>query len=214
MIEQDYFMRMVSMLASMLARILFLKNQKDYPASLLEIQSTGRTLLGIDHTLIRQCTVPQLMSLLGTDPALAIPKAYILGRLLKEEAEIRAETGEEAEAGALMLKSLELLVDSWLQDGKALTDDHTHHIEELLARIEGSSVPPGLLEKIMTYHEATGHFDRAENVLFDILAARPDFARDGLEFYRRLLTKSDDDLRAGNLPRDEVMEGIAEIKAR
>ena len=94
MIEQDYFMRMVSMLARMLARIIFLKNQKDFPHALLEIQTTGRTLLGIDHSIIHQFSPAQLMVLLGTDPSLAIPKAYILGLLLKEEAEIRSMMGE------------------------------------------------------------------------------------------------------------------------
>jgi hypothetical protein len=54
----------------------------------------------------------------------------------------------------------------------------------------------------------------AENVLFDILAATPEFSTEGLQFYRRLLTKSDEDLRAGNLPREEILEGIAELKTR
>jgi hypothetical protein len=51
-------------------------------------------------------------------------------------------------------------------------------------------------------------------VLFDILAATPGFAPEGMQFYRRLLMKSDGDLRAGNLPREEVLEGIAELKTR
>lgn len=214
MIEQDYFMRMVSMLAKMLTSILFLKNQKDFPRALLEIQSTGRTLLGIDHTLVRQLSPAQLMVLLGTDPSLAIPKSYILGLLLKEEAEIRSMMGEEDEAGLLNLKSLELLIDAWLQEGKALAPEHTDRVDALLAGLAGCALPPGLLEKVMSYHEGTGHFDRAENVLFDILAATPDFAPEGLQFYRRLLMKSDHDLRAGNLPREEVLEGIAELKTR
>jgi hypothetical protein len=214
MIEQDYFMRMVSMLATMLAKIIFLKNKKDFPHALLEIQATGRTLLGIDHLLIRQCSPAQLMSLLGMDPSLAIPKAYILGLLLKEEADIRSMTGEEGEAGLLNLKSIELLLDAWLREGTALAPGHTEHIDALLAQLEGDAFPPELLEKIMSYHEGTGHFDRAENVLFDLVAAKPEFAPEGLQFYRRLLMKSDGDLIAGNLPRDEVLEGIAKLKTR
>jgi hypothetical protein len=214
MIEQDYFMRMVSMLAKMLARIVFLKSQKDFPHALLEIQATGRTLLGIDSTLIRQFSPAQLMVLLGTDPSLAVPKSYILGLLLNEEAEIRSMMGEEDEAGLLRLKSLELLIDAWLQEGKALSPEHTDHVDALLAGLAGYMIPGGLLEKAMAFHEGTGRFDRAENALFDILAATPEFAPEGLRFYGRLLMKSDVDLRAGNLPREEVMEGIAELKTR
>ncbi len=214
MIEQDYFMRMVSMLARMLARIIFLKNQKDFPHALLEIQATGKTLLGIDPTLIRQFNPAQLRVLLGTDPSLAIPKAYILGLLLKEEAAIRSMMGEESEAGLLNLKSLELLIDAWLQEGKGLSPEHAHHVDALLAELAGSALPAELLEKVMSYHEGTGRFDKAEDVLFEILAASPDFALEGLQFYRRLLMKSDGDLLAGNLPREEVLQGIAELKIR
>jgi hypothetical protein len=213
-IEQDYFMRMVSMLAGMLTRILFLKNQRDFPHALLEVQATGRTLLGIDNTLIRQFSPAQLKVLLGTDPSLAIPRSYILGLLLKEESEIRSMMGEEDEAGLLNLKSLELLIDAWLGEGKALAPGHTDNVDSLLAGSGGSALPPGLLEKVMAYHEGRGHFDMAENVLFDILAATPEFSTEGLQFYRRLLTKSDEDLRAGNLPREEILEGIAELKTR
>ena len=205
-------MRMVSMLAKMLASIVFLKNQKDFPRALLEIQATGRTLLGIDHTLVRQFNSAQLMVLLGTDPSLAIPKAYILGLLLKEEAEVRSMMGEAGEAGLLNLKSLELLIDAWLQEGKSLAPEHTDHVDALLAVLAGCALPPELLEKIMSYHETRGHFDRAENVLFDILAATPEFTPEGLKFYSRLLMKSDGDLLSGNLPREEVMEGIRELK--
>jgi hypothetical protein len=214
MIEQDYFMRLVSMLAKMLTRIMFLKNQKDFPNALLEIQSACRTLVGIDHVLISECSASQLMTLLGTDPSLAIPKAYILGLLLKEEAAVRSATGSDDDALRLLLKSLELLVEVWLRDGKALAPEHTGYIDALLAQLSAYALPPEMLEKVLLYYEGRGQFDRAENVLFDILAAKPQFAPEGLQFYRRLLMKSDDDLRAGNLPREEVLEGIAEIKTR
>ena len=214
MIEQDYFMRMVSMLATMLARILHLKKEKDFPRALLEIQTASRTLLGIDHSIIRQFSPVQLRALLGTDPSLAIHRAYILGLLLKEEADIRRMTGDEDEACLLGLKSLELLIDAWLNEGKALTPEHGNVVDALLSGLSGYPIPPGLLQKIMSYHEETGRFDRAENVLFEILAGSPEFAPEGLQFYRRLLLKSDQDLSAGNLPRDEVMEGIAQIKNR
>jgi hypothetical protein len=213
-IEQDYFMRMVSMLANMLARVIFLKNKKDFPLALREIQSAGNTLLGIDGTLIRGCSPRQLRDLLGTDPSLAVPKIYILGLLLKEESEVRAAAGEGDESVLLALKSLELLVDAWLEDEKALAPEHTKAVDALLAGLSGYALPGELLEKVMAWYEGTGRFDRAEDVLFDIVALSPGFAAAGMEFYRRLLMKSDEDLRDGGLPRDEVLEGIADLKAR
>jgi hypothetical protein len=36
----------------------------------------------------------------------------------------------------------------------------------------------------------------------------------GVDFYARLRQRSDADLAAGNLPRDEVEAGLAEVRAR
>jgi len=207
-------MRMVSMLAGVLARIVFLKNTKDFPLALEEIRIACSTLLGMDGTLIRECSPGQLRGLLGTDPSLAVPRTYILGLLLKEESEIRAAAGEDGEAVLLALKSLELLLDAWLEDGKALAPDHAPAIGSILERLSGFALTGELLSKIMTWYELTGRFDRAEDVLFDIVALTPAFASEGMQFYRRLLLKSDEDLQAGNLPRDEILEGIADLKTR
>ncbi|HTY59644.1 MAG TPA: DUF6483 family protein [Bacteroidota bacterium] len=214
MIEQDYFMRMVSMLAAMLSRIVLLKNQKDFPRAILELQTTARTLLGIDAVLINTCSSEQLGVLLGTDPSLAVPKVYILGLLLKEEADIRSMTGEEQESASLRTKALELLLDAWLREGKPAAPGHDEAVESLLALLAAYALPSPLLEKVMAWHEAEGRFDKAENILFDIVAAVPEFAEEGLRFYRRLLGKSDRDLAAGNLPREEILEGIAGLKTR
>ena len=74
MIEQDYFMRMMSVLAALLARILFYKQKRDFPRALLEIENTGKTLLGVDRMLIGQLSASQLMGLFGADLTAAVPK--------------------------------------------------------------------------------------------------------------------------------------------
>ena len=212
MIEQDYFMRMISELGRVLSRISFLKGQKDFPRAVLEIQTSGRTLLGIDHTIISSLSASQLRTLLGTDPALAVPRAYILGLLIEEEADIRSLMGEDSDA--MRVKSLELLLDAWLDEEKPLGEGHTARIDALLERLADFAPGAELLEKVMAFQERNGRYDRAENALYDILAAKPEFAPDALRFYRRLLLKSDAELAAGNLPREEVLEGMAGVKIR
>jgi len=211
-IEQDYFMRMVSELGRVLSRIFSLKQQKDFPRAVLEIQTSGKTLLGIDPAIISSLSAEQLRGLLGTDPALAVSRAYILGLLLAEEAEIRSMMGEQADM--MREKSLELLLDAWLDDGKPLAPEHTPRLDALLERLAGCALPPELLAKVMAFQEINSRFDKAENALYDILASRPDFAPEALQFYRRLLLKSDEELGRGNLPREEVLEGMAGIKTR
>src|SRR5512135_2013770 len=101
MIEQDYFMRMISMLTQMLAKIILHKDLKEFPQALLEIDNTGKTLLGIDRTLIRQLSGPQLMQLFGSDLTVALPKSYVLAIILKEEADTRGLMGESEESAEL-----------------------------------------------------------------------------------------------------------------
>jgi len=211
-IEQDYFMRMISELGRIMSRILFMKEQRDFPRAVLEIQTAARTLLGIDHVIISSMSAAQLRGLLGTDPALAVPRAYVLGLLLAEEADVRALMGEEADL--LRAKSLELLLDAWRDEEKPLGQDHTQRIDALLARLSGRLLPSELLKKVLAFQEWNGRFDRAENTLYDILDSTPEFAPEALQFYRRLLLRSDAELAAGNLPREEVLEGMAGVKPR
>jgi hypothetical protein len=70
---------------------------------------------------------------------------------------------------------------------------------------------------LMIYHEQEGHFAKAEDGLFAMLEAAPDNREAlaiGLAFYHRLQALSDETLLMGNLPRDEVEAGLAELLAR
>jgi len=59
-----------------------------------------------------------------------------------------------------------------------------------------------------------GRYAKAENALYAILDSHAGFADEGRRFYERLLTKSDEQLAAGNLPREEVLEGMSNLHRR
>jgi len=212
MIEQDYIMRMINMMVAMLARLIRHKNKKEFPQALLEIETTGRTLLGIDRDFIRSLSPAQLMELFGSDLSVALPKLYILALLLKEEADVRALMGEETDP--LRVKSLCLLIDTLLKGGEPVESRHTQIIEELIGTFHNRALPADTLNRLIQYYEHTGRFDRAENVLYDLLEADPDYAGEGVLFYRRLLQRSDAELEAGRLPRNEVADGLAWLQER
>lgn len=70
---------------------------------------------------------------------------------------------------------------------------------------------------LLAVHEAAGRFDKAEDALFRAVALEPPgveqiIAR-GREFYASLLGRSDDELRDGGLPREEVRESLSELEA-
>jgi hypothetical protein len=212
MIERDYIMRMIQVLTAALARIVFLKKAKDFPRALLEIQTTGRTLLGVDRTLLRHLSPSQLMEIFGSDFTVAAPKSYVLGILLAEEADVHHLMGEQDEADQCHLKSLCLLIDTLLKSGEPIEPEHPARIDEVIRKLDGATLPPDVQARVFRYLEWMGRFDKAENMLYEVLEHDPGFKEEGLGFYRRLLQKSDSDLQAGNLPRNEVEEGLEHLQ--
>lgn len=211
MIERDYFMRMISILTQMIARILFLKNKMEFPKALQDIKTTSKTLLGVDEELMQRLSPAQIMQLFGSDLTVAVPKSYVAAILFKEEAEVRALMGEEDEPARLYLRSLMLLLDVYEWAKEPIEHDHPQAIEDVLEKLQGFILPTELLEKLFRYRERIGQFDKAENVLYDILDVKPEFKAEGVLFYKRLLEKKDDELSKGGLPREEVTEGMEQL---
>jgi len=214
MIERDYIMRMINMMIAMLVRMIGYKNKKEYPEALLDIQATGKTLLGIDRTLVDHFSVSQLMQLFGSDLSVAVPKSYVLGVLLKEEAEIRELMADTIAAEDIYRKSLSLLIETYLSSGEPVEPRHLELTDAILEKLSRHPHPPDILERIFRYEEAMGRYAKAENALYTLLDTRRELVNEGIAFYERLLTKSDEQLAAGNLPRDEVLEGMSSLKRR
>jgi hypothetical protein len=212
MIERDYVMRMINILVAMIARILMYKQKKDFPAALREIEATGRTLLGVDRNLVSQFSPAQLMDLFGADLTVAVPKAYALAILLKEEADVVRQMGDQAESDRLNLRSLSLFLDTLFKGEIPVEPRHLELIGQVLESLRGCTLPADMLVKVFRFHERMGNYDRAENTLFEILEVQPEFREEGLWFYRRLMEKPDAELEAGNLPRSEVVESMREIE--
>ena len=69
---------------------------------------------------------------------------------------------------------------------------------------------------LITFCEASGAFGAGEDALFralEIVGPYPDLIKRGEDFYRSLLQLSDEELRAGNLPRTEILDSLQELQA-
>jgi hypothetical protein len=214
MIQRDYLMRMINMMITMLLRLVGFKEAKEYPKAILEIQTTGKALLGMDWDLVQAFSVSQMMQLFGSDLSVAVPKAYIVAVLLKEEAEIRGLMSGDEASMPLYEKSLDLLLETYLQFNEPVEERHQEFTDDVLAVIRRRSLPVDLLRKIFAYEDLLGRYANAEDALFRIISVEPEFAADGIRFYERLLKRSREELSTGGLPREEVLDGLAELKSR
>jgi hypothetical protein len=69
-----------------------------------------------------------------------------------------------------------------------------------------------LLEKLFAYYEQAGKYDEAEDVVFDLVATNTEYRSLAVSFFERLLKKSDEELQAGGLTREEVHESLAAMR--
>lgn len=214
MIERDYIMRMIDLLAKVLARVIFLKKSLDFPKAADELASACRNLLGLDRDVIRIMDDDNLISLLSTDESMIGSKCYVLGMLLREEAGLSIVQGRLEEAVSLNVKALYLLTEAYIRADGEIVPTHPAAIDEVLTDLHGTPLPTKTLKHLILVFEKTGRFDKAEDLLFDLVDRDPDAIAAGLEFYQRLLQKDDGALERGNLPRSEIKEAIQELHER
>jgi tetratricopeptide (TPR) repeat protein len=214
MFERDYILRMFTMLGRALARILFFKETKSYDAALLEIENSGLSFLGLNTETMERLPVDGLKDVLGTDPLLLQSRLYTAGVLLKEKAEILAAMGKEDDSVKLYLKSLRLLtaeikgIDE-IDDRKGIAT-----VDSVIDKLNEYDIPDDLKRRLVEYYEVSSRYDKAEDLIFEIIESDPGFVPGGISFYERLLAMSDTELENGRLPRDEVLDALAALRKK
>lgn len=212
MIERDYIMRMIAQLAQFLINIFFYKNKKDYPQAIEEINTAGRKILGVDRIFLHSLPPQQLIEFFGKDRAIDLPKCYVAGLLFKEEADILVLQNNNEQVIQLRLSSLYLLLEIALEYPLAEFENLQSALDETIDNLHGIELPADLLRKLFQYFEKIQRFDKTEDILYKILENDHSFKKEGIAFYERLLKLSNGDLIKGKLPRDEVCQGLDELK--
>lgn len=205
-------MRMIDRLVNALVRVLLHKQAQELGSASKELEAAYRSLLGMNPDFVRHFSAEQLANLIGTDPETTPARCYVLGVLLKEEAEIARLDHRDEESLQLCLKALSLLLAAFLASPILLEGDHARRIEECVAFLRDVHFPPDLLERLMLFYERVGKFPKAEDVLFALITVSDEDNARGFAFYERLLQQPDAALEAGGLPRSEVQEGLRQLK--
>jgi hypothetical protein len=97
--------------------------------------------------------------------------------------------------------------------GRALPD-YVPTIESLDAELSAHALPITTQQQLLLYYEQAGVYAKAEDILWAMLQAAPGdctIVGAGRALYARLQQLNDEALIAGNLPRDEVDGGLADL---
>ena len=138
-----------------------------------------------------------------------------IASLLKAEGEIYESKKNSNASYYRYMKALYLFIEALQQEYFPEDSAFYLDIKELIDKLSAYELPATIQIQLFHYYERIGLYAQAENMLFDQLeTTSPPRAliEQGCDFYERLLKKSDFDLGAGNLSREEIYEGLAQLR--
>ncbi len=214
MIERDYILRMFNLLGQAVARILFFKETKNYGDALVEVDNSTRSLLGLNVDMLERMPLDGLKGIFGSDPALLYSKLYTAGAVLKEKGEILELQNKEDESVGIYMKSLSLFTEGLPEFENLEHEKAVRTIDFVIDKSRDYELPSELKQRIASYFERLRRYDKLEDIIFEMAEDDISCLQFGISSYERLLLKSDDELSEGHLPRDEVLEGLADLRRK
>ena len=209
MSNQDYLLRMIEQFAIFISRIVFKRDAGLFEEAQEELDGIMRDLLDLDPDSVFKADRQRLTALLESEED--EDRLFILGRAIEEKALVSAASDRgRTEDDILIEFAVRFLIKSD-RAGRS-RGRRRKEIEEAFGRVREVGTSATGLE-VMSYYEELGLLDKAEDLLFELLSTPNDrtVAR-GKTFYTSLLALDDEALRKGNLPRDEVEEGMNHLR--
>lgn len=215
MFREDYILRIVRQATQILARILGLRQTHQYPEALALIDEMFAEFFGLRSVIVNHLSERDLIAMAAVGQEVDTGRLLILAELLKAEGDIHADQGSTAESYSRYLKSLNLFLEIARLAKTTELPEEFSKIESIADQLKTTGLPVETQAALLSYYEATGKFARAEDVLFQLIESRPrpeEVIEQGIAFYERLQGKTDTELAAGNLPRDEVEQSLRELR--
>ncbi len=211
--KNDYIMRLIEQLGLAWAEIVSFKRRGKYDEAEALVSRTAQKLLGLDMTLLRSLTDEGIAGLLRRPDPSEVGQLFAAAELLREQGDIDERREGADFAYDCYHKALYLYLECYLNAPEAWTDDLTAKVAFLLDRLRPYALSTAIERGLFIYHDAQGDYAEAESIIHRLTeAGEPGAWEDGLTFYDRLRAKSDAELTAGGLPRDEVEDGLAAFK--
>ena len=210
MLYRDYFMRLVQELAVVIARVLFLKEQKKYDDALDLIRQNAKTLAGFDLDMVRHFSEEDLLRLFNLDDSANVGKFIALAVLLKEEGSVFDGKGDEGSAYESYTKSLVLYCEALKFTDIVDLNTYRNAVDEIIDYIISYKLSEPVILRLIKYYDMAGKFSKAEDLIFENLD-KENILTAGISFFKKLLLKKDDEIEAGELTREEAERSLEEL---
>jgi tetratricopeptide (TPR) repeat protein len=207
---------MIEQIVRVLAKILFNVEMGNYRGAFDEIDSAFKGLTGLDYNLLNSLSDKDIIALLkiSEDNEITGAKCFVIGKLLKEAAGLKAMEENNYSINSEYQKALSLYLEGILSNRNSiqLFADYFKDIDIIVEKIKDDEISPDIRFKLFKFYELTGKYDKAEEELFNLKRLNYfDIQKEGINFYGKLEMKSDDDLKKGNFSREEVKQRLNEL---
>ncbi|AFM41542.1 hypothetical protein Desaci_2609 [Desulfosporosinus acidiphilus SJ4] len=212
--EKDYLMKMIKEFTNAIAKIAGLKAENKIEESQEVLSETLKHFTDLDMKVIEALPYDILIHKIGGNTVNS-EKYLMLSELLVQQAEIYEIRGEKSRANNLLAKSLNIMLNILLNDNNPISESNVVKVNEVVDKLGWYNLPNESELLLFQYYESTQSYAKAEDVLFHLLKSdenNKDILKKGISFYERLKDKDHDELEKGNLPFDEVLEGLESLR--
>lgn len=209
MFERDYIKRLIQQFAEVVARILLYKSKKDWQQVQMIIDVSAKQLLGLNPDLIENMDSEELIGLFTIKAETDYEKCLIMAVLQYEQAIVNINTNKSGnDIFSAFLKSF-ILFKSAFRNSELKTKNELKRAFKCCENLLLFAIDDKILFEIFSFYKSEMEFAKAEDVLFMLLENNRNEGKEtALKFYNDLLKFDDAELKKGNLPRDEVLEGL------
>lgn len=210
-------MRLVEQLTAVIAQVAKLGNEEEYQDALDTTDGALRQLTGLGTDAWLSMETDDILANLSMREDLGgVETAVFMVGIFYQEGEIRALQDDNDGADFRFLKALQLQLAILNSHPDMPMPEVVPSVPAMQARLAENEVllPAKTNQALLTYYEIMGDYSTAEDVLYEWLDAEPSSSEAieaGVAFYESLLLKPDEELEAGNLPRDEVETGLEDL---
>jgi len=216
MLTEDYLMRLINMAISALLRIAGLKTAGKYQQAMQVFDEMLEQLLGMRANIVKELDDEAILDLLTNQDVLDIDRLVIAADLFKEEGDIFMGLSKLSDGTRSYQRALNFYLIALLSGGSEYVAGPDEKIEALVKILKNNELPPDIEYSLYVYNEEIGHFAAAEGYLSKLLQT-PGFSQDMIveykDFQKRLLEKSDDELKNGGMSRSQVEENLKKFSS-
>lgn len=215
---QDYILRQIQLAGQAWARIVRLLKDRQFETAHMVLDQAYRQLIGLSPEAVLERDPNDLIARLRFNeaPAAGRDKCLALATLLRASGDTAAAQADSATAAEAYHKALLILLDTALRDPGLALPEYVPTIESLDAELSAHALPVTTQHELLLYYEQAGLYAKAEDMLWAMLHATPSdcaIVGVGRALYARFQQLDDAALLSGNLPRDEVGSGLADLAA-